>query len=271
MAARVISRSPPAFPSSPSKKSSLPLFQETSSSAWRKPRRRRRRRRDAHLHVGHDRQEQGRRAVVPRARGEHARRDGALAVHRGRPSRARASRSSTCTGSASASLGALLTGFTLLLEERFDAARVVEAFAREGATAFMGVPTMYVRLLEHLDAHPEAPPRSGRRGLFTAGSAPLPAADFARLPREDRPRDPRALRHERDALHAVESVRRRAAARAPSGCPFPAARSDSSTTRDATRRTGELGEILVKGNGLMNGYWGREADRPRPRSGTAGS
>ena len=43
--------------------------------------------------------------------------------------------------------GALLTGFTLLLEERFDAARVVEAFANEGATAFMGVPTMYVRLL----------------------------------------------------------------------------------------------------------------------------
>ncbi|MGZ5429490.1 MAG: AMP-binding protein, partial [Thermoanaerobaculia bacterium] len=74
---------------------------------------------------------------------------------------------------------ALLTGFTLLLEERFDAARVVEAFANEGATAFMGVPTMYVRLLENLDAHPEGAEALRKARLFTAGSAPLPAADFA--------------------------------------------------------------------------------------------
>ncbi len=67
------------------------------------------------------------------------------------------------------------------------------------------------------------PPRAPRRGasvrLRPAQGAPLhvrqrPAAGgrLRRVPREDRPRDPRALRHERDALHALEPVRRRTAA-----------------------------------------------------------
>ena len=73
----------------------------------------------------------------------------------------------------------LVTGFTLLLEQRFDAAHVVERSRDEGATIFMGVPTMYVRLLEHLDAHPEAAEALRKARLFTSGSAPLPAADFA--------------------------------------------------------------------------------------------
>ncbi len=74
--------------------------------------------------------------------------------------------------------GALLAGMCMLIHERFSAQAVVDDVANRGASVFMGVPTMYTRLLEHLDAHPReaASLRSAR--LFTAGSAALPAADL---------------------------------------------------------------------------------------------
>lgn len=64
---------------------------------------------------------------------------------------------------------ALLAGARVIFHERFDAAAAVASFPM--ATVFMGVPTMYARLLvtETLDAAATA----GMR-LFTSGSAPLP-------------------------------------------------------------------------------------------------
>ena len=59
----------------------------------------------------------------------------------------------------------------------------------------MGVPTFYTRLL--------ADPRFTREAarhmrLFISGSAPLLAETFDEFERAHRPRDPRALRHDRD-------------------------------------------------------------------------
>jgi malonyl-CoA/methylmalonyl-CoA synthetase len=76
-------------------------------------------------------------------------------------------------------IGPLLRGATVLLQERFDPARIVSAFERERATLFMGVPTMYVRLLEHLEECPQAAEVLAKARLFTAGSAPLPAESFS--------------------------------------------------------------------------------------------
>jgi malonyl-CoA/methylmalonyl-CoA synthetase len=155
--------------------------------------------------------------------------------------------------------GALLTGFTLLLEGRFDAARAVKAFADEGATAFMGVPTMYVRLLEYLDAHPEGAEALRKARLFTAGSAPLPAADFAAF----REKTGHAILERYGMSETLftlsnpyEGERRPGTVGLPiAGC---SVRLVDDEGRDA--REGEPGEIHVKGNGLMSGYWGREAD-----------
>ena len=76
-------------------------------------------------------------------------------------------------------IGSLLSGATILLEEKFDAGAVVEAFAIRRATVFMGVPTMYVRLLEHLGKTPSAADALSKARLFTSGSAPLSPADFS--------------------------------------------------------------------------------------------
>ncbi len=152
--------------------------------------------------------------------------------------------------------GALLTGFTLLLEERFDAARVAEAFARERATAFMGVPTMYVRLLEYLDTHPEAAAALRKARLFTAGSAPLPAADFrafrektghAILERYGMSETLFTLSNPYDGERRPGTV----------GLPVPGCSVRLVDDEGREPAVGELGEIRVKGGGVMNGYWGR--------------
>ena len=155
--------------------------------------------------------------------------------------------------------GMLVNGLTLLLEPRFDAARVVGAFAREGATVFMGVPTMYVRLLEHLDAHLGAAAALRGARLFTAGSAPLPAADFeafraktghAILERYGMSETLFTLSNPYDGERRPGTV-----GLATPGC---SVRILDDEGRDAP--DGDLGEIVVKGDGLMNAYWGREAD-----------
>jgi malonyl-CoA/methylmalonyl-CoA synthetase len=156
-------------------------------------------------------------------------------------------------------LGMLVHGLTLLLEPRFDAARVVEAFESDGATVFMGVPTMFVRLLEHLEAHPEAAAPLRRARLFTAGSAALPAADFdafrrltghAILERYGMSETLFTLSNPYDGERRPGTV----------GHPTPGAsvRIVDDEGRDVA--DGELGEITVKSDGMMNGYWGREAE-----------
>ncbi len=152
--------------------------------------------------------------------------------------------------------GALLTGFTLLLEERFDAARVVEAFEREGATSFMGVPTMYVRLLEYLEAHPEGAAALRRARLFTAGSAPLPAADF----RAFQEKTGHAILERYGMSETLFTLSNpHGGERRPGtvGLPVPGCSVRLVDDEGLEPPVGELGEIQVKGSGVMNAYWRR--------------
>jgi|SRR5579883_635359 malonyl-CoA/methylmalonyl-CoA synthetase len=70
-----------------------------------------------------------------------------------------------------AGLGAsLAVGGRIVVHERFDAQRILQALRDEKATMFFGVPTMYVRLLEHAKAG-EIP----KLRLYVCGSAALSA------------------------------------------------------------------------------------------------
>jgi malonyl-CoA/methylmalonyl-CoA synthetase len=73
--------------------------------------------------------------------------------------------------------GTLLQGNRCRVHASFDPARVCEEFDH-GATIFMGVPTMYDMLLEHLREHPEHAEYCRNARLFTSGSAALPASKF---------------------------------------------------------------------------------------------
>lgn len=158
-------------------------------------------------------------------------------------------------------LGSLLRGASIILISKFSAERVVDAF-RAGATVFMGVPTMYHLLLERLQGHPEDGVVLSSARLFTAGSAALSAAAFREF--------------ERLTGHAIlerygmtetgftlsnpyRGERRPGAV----GLPVPGVEVRLVEELDGVVggvrvvEPGVPGEIEVRGDNLMAGYWGR--------------
>jgi malonyl-CoA/methylmalonyl-CoA synthetase len=153
-------------------------------------------------------------------------------------------------------IGPLLSGATVLLHERFEALRVVSSFAREGATLFMGVPTMYVRILDELRRDPAAAAALAKGRLFTSGSAPLPAPDFeafheatghAVLERYGMTEALFTLSNPYDGERRPGSV----------GLPVPGCEIRIVNDEERDVPFGSIGELLVKGQGLMTRYRGR--------------
>ncbi|MEX1364834.1 MAG: AMP-binding protein [Nannocystaceae bacterium] len=149
--------------------------------------------------------------------------------------------------------GALLHGMTVRLHPRFDPAAVVDDFDR-GATVFMGVPTMYGRLLEHLQAHPEAGPVLGRGRLFTAGSAALRPAVLEAFEEHTGHRilERYGMSETLITLSNPYEGERRAGA---VGRPVPGCEVRVVDEYGADVEPGHLGELWVRGPYLMQGYW----------------
>ncbi len=153
-------------------------------------------------------------------------------------------------------VGSLLSGAAVILEERFDAAAVVEAFSARGATVFMGVPTMYVRILEHLGRAPAARSILAKGRLFTSGSAPLSADDFTRF----RDLTGHAVLERYGMTETLftlsnpyEGERRSGSVGLPvPGCAIRIMDDDRRDVPDGTP-----GELLVKSSGLMTRYRNR--------------
>jgi malonyl-CoA/methylmalonyl-CoA synthetase len=151
--------------------------------------------------------------------------------------------------------GALLNAMTMLLFERFDAGRIVEAYERDGATLFQGVPTMYFKLLELLAQRPEAAAALARGRLFTSGSAALAADDFLRFEELTGHRilERYGMSETLFTLSNTYEDRRPGTVGLPTpGCEI---RIVDESGREAA--PGEHGEILARSNGMMTRYWGR--------------
>lgn len=155
--------------------------------------------------------------------------------------------------------GTLLHGMTALLFDRFEAGAVVDAFRTRGASIFMGVPTMYVRLLERIAGRPDEASALSRGRLFTAGSAPLPADDFRAFLRTTG----HAILERygmSETLFTLSNPFRGERRPGTVGLPVPGCEVRLAGDDGGDVPDGALGEILVKSNGIMTGYWGREAE-----------
>jgi malonyl-CoA/methylmalonyl-CoA synthetase len=146
--------------------------------------------------------------------------------------------------------GTLYVGNTAVLLERFDPAVVVQACAAQRISVFMGVPTMYHRMIDVEGNFGLASMR-----LFTCGSAPLSPETFRRF----QERFGHAI-VERYGLTetAINTSNPLDGMRKPGsvGLPLPGVEVGVFGPQTRTRLAdGETGEIWVRGPNVFSGYW----------------
>ncbi|MBI4451832.1 long-chain-fatty-acid--CoA ligase [Candidatus Woesearchaeota archaeon] len=149
--------------------------------------------------------------------------------------------------------GSLYAGNFTILRKKFDAEDVLETIPKRKVTLFMGVPTMYFKLLEvpNCDKYDVSSMR-----LFVSGSAPLSKDIFFQLKK--------VLKHEileragmsetmMNFSNPYEGVRVPGSV---GPClPGVKARITDSSYRDVPINT--EGEILIKGPNVFHGYWNK--------------
>jgi len=151
-----------------------------------------------------------------------------------------------------ASHGALLNGSKMLWFEKFDPRATIAKMAR--ATVFMGVPTLYVRMLAEPSLTKDA--AAGMR-LFLAGSAPLLPETFDAW--RDRTGHTIVERYgmsetvmlTSNAYRAQDGVRRAGTV----GKPLPGVQLRIHDEKGRPCHAGEIGGIEVKGPNVFSGYW----------------
>jgi malonyl-CoA/methylmalonyl-CoA synthetase len=154
--------------------------------------------------------------------------------------------------------GTLYVGNAAVLLERFDPAVVLRALALQRISVFMGVPTMYHRMIEATDADKElkslATALSSMR-LFTSGSAPLSPETFRRFqerfgftPVERYGLTETAI-NTSNPLHGGQKP-------GSVGLPLPGVEVGIFDPQTRQRLAeGETGEVWVRGANVFSGYW----------------
>jgi malonyl-CoA/methylmalonyl-CoA synthetase len=151
-----------------------------------------------------------------------------------------------------AAQGALFSGSRMLWFNRFDATAIVRRLPE--ATVFMGVPTLYVRMLQESGLTQEA---CRNMRLFVAGSAPLLPDTFERWrARTGHTILERYGMSETNMLtsnpyHARDGERRAGTV----GFPLPGVQLRITDAGDKPRPRGQIGGIEVRGPGVFKGYW----------------
>ncbi len=153
--------------------------------------------------------------------------------------------------------GALLNGSRMLWHAKFDPKRVLSDFSR--ASVFMGVPTLYVRLLLESGLNAQS---VSRMRLFVAGSAPLLIETFTDWQKRtghtilERYGMSETLMltsnpYEADDRYAGEAERRGSTV----GFPLPGVSLRICDEQHNTLPVNEIGSIEVKGPNVFSGYW----------------
>lgn len=148
--------------------------------------------------------------------------------------------------------GVLLRGCRGVIHERFDAGEVISELA-QGGTIFMGVPTMYTKLVEELDREPERGDWLRDVRLFTSGSAALSPSVFERF--EDHTGHRILERYGMsETLLTLSNPYRGERRPGTVGKPVPGCevRVVDDDLNDV--EPGQVGQIVVRGLSLMRGY-----------------
>jgi malonyl-CoA/methylmalonyl-CoA synthetase len=148
--------------------------------------------------------------------------------------------------------GALLNGSKMIWFARFDARATVARLA--DATVFMGVPTLYVRMLAEPALNAQA---CKRMRLFIAGSAPLQIETFDDWRTRtghtivERYGMSETVMLTSNPYHAQDGERRRGTV----GFALPGVELRVRGDKGAALAAGEIGGIEVRGPNVFKGYW----------------
>ncbi|NHV59865.1 MAG: long-chain-fatty-acid--CoA ligase [Candidatus Verstraetearchaeota archaeon] len=149
--------------------------------------------------------------------------------------------------------GMVYCGYTMVLLERFDAKKVMEGIEKYKCTVFMGVPTMYIKLLELDDCKYDL---SSMR-LWTVGSAPMPVDAMEKF--KERYGFELLERYGMTETAVVIASNPLKGKRKPGsvGLPIPGVEVKIVDDEDNPLPVNEVGEIVVRGPNVMKGYWNR--------------
>jgi acyl-CoA synthetase (AMP-forming)/AMP-acid ligase II len=150
-----------------------------------------------------------------------------------------------------------LVGGTQIVLPGFDPAAVLDAFERERITTFLGVPTMYQFLLREPGLG-DRDLSSWRVGVF--GAAPMPASAVQQmleaLPGVGLIQQCGQTEAGPGGIYCTPAqVRERPDASGRQAMPFYEARVVTHGDRDVG--PGEVGELILRGAGVMKGYWNK--------------
>jgi malonyl-CoA/methylmalonyl-CoA synthetase len=145
--------------------------------------------------------------------------------------------------------GALINGSKMVWCGKFDPKFVIRQMRR--ATVFMGVPTLYVRLLADAGLTPEA---CSHMRLFISGSAPLLTDTFNTWKaRTGHTILERYGMSETVMLTSNPTIGERRGGTV--GCPLPGVVLRIINEQELAVPRGEIGDIQVKGPNVFSGYW----------------
>jgi len=150
----------------------------------------------------------------------------------------------------------LYGGFRLVLLPRFDAAAVLDAFAREHVGLWVGVPTMYWALLQHVRASGMDP--SGAAAslrLCASGGAPMPIEVLREFERVFGARVLEGYGLSETAPVVAFNQLQRPSKPGTVGLPVFGVEIRCVDEHDRPVATGERGEIVVRGPNVMKGYY----------------
>ena len=150
--------------------------------------------------------------------------------------------------------GALTTGSTTVLHRAFRAPAVLDELLGGNVTLFMGVPTMYVRLIEEAKQRGLDRIQLAKMRLFVSGSAPLSIEAFQTFEK--------IFGHEiLERYGMTETVMNLsnlyAGPRIPGtvGLPLPGVSARIADEHGNSIADGEIGEVLIRGSNVFRGYW----------------
>ena len=151
--------------------------------------------------------------------------------------------------------GSLYAGSTLVMHEKFEAGRAWGALEEERCTLFMGVPTMYQRLMNEWEKRERKPDLHAMR-VFISGSAPLSDTLFHRFESATGFRILERYGMTETGMNAsnlIDPAHRKA-----KSVGFPLAGVEIRVVGDAEADVppGEVGEVWIRGDNVFRGYWG---------------